>query len=32
MWEKKGMTEDKMGGLHHQFDGHQFEQALGVGD
>ena len=23
------MTEDKMVGWHHQFDGHQFEQALG---
>ena len=21
-----------MGGWHHQFDGHEFEQALGVGD
>ena len=24
------MTEDKMVGWHHQFDGHEFEQALGV--
>ena len=26
------MTEDKMAGWHHQFDGHECEQALGVGD
>ena len=26
------MTEDKMVGWHHQLDGHEFEQALGVGD
>ena len=26
------MTEDKMDGWHHQLDGHEFEQALGVGD
>ena len=26
------MTEDKMIGWHHQLDGHEFEQALGVGD
>ena len=25
------MTEDEMVGWHHQFDGHEFEQALGVG-
>ena len=30
--EKKGTTEDKMVGWHHQLDGHEFEQALGVGD
>ena len=24
------MTEDEMVGWHHQFDGHEFEQALGV--
>ena len=30
--EEKGMTEDEMVGRHHWFDGHQFEQALGVGD
>ena len=26
------MTEDEMVGWHHQLNGHQFEQALGVGD
>ena len=26
------MTEDEMVGRHHQLDGHEFEQALGVGD
>ena len=26
------MTEDKMVGWHHQLDGCEFEQALGVGD
>ena len=31
-WEEKGMTEDKMVGWHHQLDGHEFEQALGVGN
>ena len=30
--EEKGMTENKMVGWHHQLDGHEFEQALGVGD
>ena len=30
-WEEKGMTEE-MVGHHHQLDGHEFEQALGVGD
>ena len=30
--EEKGTTEDKMVGWHHQLDGHEFEQALGVGD
>ena len=30
--EEKGMTEDEMGGRHHQLDGHEFEQTLGVGD
>ena len=31
-WEEKGMTEDEMVGWHHQLDGHEFEQAPGVGD
>ena len=26
------MTEDKMVGWHHQLNGHEFEQALGVGE
>ena len=26
------MTEDEMVGWHNQFDGHEFEQAMGVGD
>ena len=26
------MTEDEMVGWHHRCDGHEFEQALGVGD
>ena len=30
--EEKGKTEDEMVGWHHQLDGHEFEQALGVGD
>ena len=30
--EEKGMTEDEMGGWHHQVDGHEFEKAPGVGD
>ena len=30
--EEKGMTEDEMVGGHHWLDGHEFEQALGVGD
>ena len=30
--EEKGMTEDDMIGWHHWLDGHEFEQALGVGD
>ena len=30
--EEKGMTEDEMAGWHHWFDGHEFEQAPGVGD
>ena len=31
-WEKKGRTQDEMVGWHHRLDGHEFEQALGVGD
>ena len=27
-----GTTEDDMVGWHHQLDGHEFEQAPGVGD
>ena len=30
--EEKGMAEDKMFGWHHRLDGHEFEQALRVGD
>jgi len=30
--EEKGMTEDEMVGWHHQFYGHEFKQAPGVGD
>ena len=30
--EEKGMAEDEMVGWHHLFDGHEFEQAPGVGD
>jgi len=30
--EEKGTTENKMVGWHHQLDGHEFEQALGVVD
>ena len=26
------MTEDEMVGRHHRLSGHEFEQALGVGD
>ena len=26
------MTEDEMVGWHHRINGHEFEQALGVGD
>jgi len=26
------VTEDEMVGLHHQLDGHEFEQASGAGD
>ena len=30
--EEKGTTKDKMVGWHHRLYGHEFEQALGVGD
>ena len=30
--EEKGTTEDEMIGWHHRLDGHEFEQAPGVGD
>ena len=30
--KEKGMTEDEMFGWHHQLYGHEFEQALSVGD
>ena len=30
--EEKGVTEDEMVGWHHQFNGHEFEQAPRVGD
>ena len=31
-WEEKGVTEDGMVVWHHWLDGHEFEQALRVGD
>ena len=31
-WEEKGTTEDVMVGWHHQLNGHEFEQILGVGN
>ena len=30
--KEKGTTEDQIVGWHHQLDGHEFEQASGVGD
>ena len=30
--QEKGTTENKLVGWHHQCDGHEFEQTLGVGD
>ena len=30
--KRRGMTEDEMVEWHHHFDGHEFEQALGVDD
>ena len=32
MQKEKGTTEDEMVGWHHRLDGHEFEQALGVGE
>ena len=31
-WEEKGTTEDEIVGWHHWLNGHEFEQAPGVGD
>ena len=31
-WEENGTTENEMAEWHHRLDGHEFEQALGVGD
>ena len=31
-WKEKGTTEDEMVGWHHRLNGHEFEQAPGVGD
>ena len=31
-WEEKGMTEDEIVRWHHQLNGREFEQALGVTD
>ena len=31
-WEEKGMTEDEIVGWGHWLNGHEFEQAPGVGD
>ena len=30
--KEKETTEDEIVGWHHRLDGHEFEQALGVGD
>ena len=30
--QEKGTTEDEMVGWHHRLNGHEFEQAPGVGD
>ena len=30
--KEKGTTKDELVGWHHRLDGHEFEQALGVGD
>ena len=29
---RRGATENEMVGCHHQLNGHEFEQTLGVGD
>ena len=29
---RRGITEDEMAGWHHSLNGHEFEQAPGVGD
>ena len=29
---RRGQQENEMVGWHHQLDGHEFEQALGIGD
>ena len=31
-WKEKEMTQDEMVGWHHRLNGHEFEQAPGVGD
>ena len=31
-WRRRGITEDEMVGCHHWLNGHEFEQAPGVGD
>ena len=31
-WEEKGTTDDEMVGWHHSLNGHEFEEAPGVGD
>ena len=30
--QEKGTTEDEMVGWHYRLDGHEFEQALGIGE
>ena len=30
--DEKGTTEDEMVGCHHRLNGHEFKQALGVGE
>ena len=30
--KEKGMTENEMVGWHHRLDGHEFEQAPGIGE